>query len=419
MSAANGTEGGRSAVLLVLSPERRIAPMRLLLILSLFFLATAMPVAAAEPSPIARPGTGTATCTVANGTDLAHCMQNIRAYRRLVFTGDVECTTAETCCPNGQAPITFNANGNLTLDGNGHHILRHAGQAMCPALSVTRAHDITVQNLTFDEDRTTPPCELKDKTCASAIFVFISKNVLMSHVSVSYGKGYVIKIWRTNGFTFENSTISDAGIIGLYVGQFKYAPSTDIIIRDSSFIRSRTNGVALDGAYPSSPQAHNIVENNVFIDNHWHGLWPAGHIPGGITSGGQLLVANGRDITVSGNKFFGHPCGNCRPKNAISAIEIGDANPPPAGVEKLTVDCNVFTVSGQQGNAIRYDTKTIFSAASFTRNSLFGYTDLDDVPADLKPRMLTREMPPSHLDRLPEANAPISCQRENIVWRKK
>ena len=131
-----------------------------------------------------------------------------------------------------------------------------------------------MKSLILDEDDKVPPCEFSEHTCLSAVDIASSKNILLDGVRIYAGKGYVVKVWATDGFTFTHSAISDAGIIGLYVGHYKYGPSRNVVVTDSVFARSRTNAAVLQGAYSSDPAHPVLVANNVFVDNHWHGLWP-------------------------------------------------------------------------------------------------------------------------------------------------
>jgi hypothetical protein len=161
-------------------------------------------------------------------------------------------------------------------------------------------------------------------------------------VNIFYGKGYVVKVWNTDGFSFLNSIIADSGQIGLYIGNYKYGPSRNILVADSTFAKSRANGVAIQGAI-GSPSSPIKIENNLFLDNHWHGVWPVAHGPkGALTTGGQLLIADGQNILVSGNVIANGVCGSCWHSQAVAAIELGDSPAKPGGVEDVKIVGNDF-----------------------------------------------------------------------------
>jgi hypothetical protein len=202
-----------------------------------------------------------------------------------------------------------------------------------------------------------------------------SADVRLENVHVYFGKGYVVRAWGTDGFAFVHSSVSNAGVIGLYVGHFKFGPSRRVAITDSIIARSRTNGIALVGADGASPADPVLVANNILVNNHWHVLWPSSAVPGGIAGGGQLLVADGKNIRVSGNLFADGNCDFCNPTHAMTAIEIADQAAPSGGVQGLTIDHNIM-VNGV-GVAIYQNQGMLASGISLQNNHMRGFSTLD------------------------------------------
>jgi|GEM_PF-6172459 len=325
------------------------------------------PVAAAEP-----------TCGVVDIATLTECVRSAGRVRRLALKADIACTTATTCCGSGNAALidALRLRG-LVIDGNGHTIRRSAAQRQCAALAIRQTSDVLVKNLTFDEDAASPPCELGTADCASTIDVAASKNVRLDGVRVLSGKGYVVKVGQTEGFAFIRSAIVQAGIIGLYVGHYKFGPSRDVVVLNSSFSNARTGGIALQGAYGTATDPVAILGNRL-MDNHWHGLWAVPGIKGGITPGGQMLLADGSHIRVAGNVISGAPCGNCNPSTQVSAIEMADVAPAPAGIDGVLIEDNRICYSGGGAAGIRHNPGSIVTGAAIRSNIVSGYRLLDD-----------------------------------------
>ncbi len=335
--------------------------------LRLVVLAVMLAVATAKPS------TGAfAVCQISDITSLHDCFRQASVYERFEFTQDVSCADERSCCPAGaRGLMTLVGLSGRSIDGHGHVLKRMAGQKTCPALFIQQASDIAVQKLTFDEDAATPPCELAEHDCPSTLDIATAHDVSLDGIAVRSGKGYVVRIWAVRGLTMRRSEIRDAGIIGLYVGHYLYGASGNITIEDSRFLRSRANGVAIQGGDDV------VLKDNLFVDNHWHGLWPVPNIPGGITPGGQLLIAQGSRIMVAGNVFRGVDCGNCRPARHIVAVEVGEDAAAP-GVHGFTLSENVFCYA-TAGLAIAQNPGTRVSSASVERNRIAGFEVLDNL----------------------------------------
>lgn len=328
----------------------------------------AMLVALVLGAPASAQGAG---CSVSDVASLRACMAGAGAGARISFARDVVCRSEGECCPGGMALFRIMGLGDVSIEGNGHTLRREAGQKKCAAMVVRNSPKLAVSNLVFDEDSRAAPCELKDKPCASTFDIGNTKGVLMDRVRVLFGKGYVIKLWTVEDFTFRRSEVADAGIIGFYAGHFKYGASRRVVIEDSRFLRARTNGVALQGVEDA------VVRGSRFEGNHWHGLWPVPHIPGGITPGGQLLLAQGARMVAEGNTIVGANCGNCTPSKLVTALEIGEG-PDSPGVADLRIVGNRICNVGP-GMAMYHNPGAPGGAAVVSGNRISGFTGVDNL----------------------------------------
>ena len=317
------------------------------------------------------------TCNISDLVSLHSCFSHVRDYDVFAFTGDLRCTSEGDCCPGGHAPMLFQSVSGKEIDGNGHSFRREAGQHACPAIVILKASHITMKDLVLDEDAKVPPCDFSERDCPNTIKTASSRDIRLDAIRVYAGKGYVVSVWATDGFTFTRSTISDAGIIGLSVGHYKFGPSRNITITDSVFARTRTNAIALQGAYSSDPAHPVLVANNVLVDNHWHGVFPVPGVPGGVTTGGQLFVGDGENIRVTGNIIAGHPCDNCYRAHHVTGIEIVDMLPAPAGVHGLQIDHNLIIGTNESSSAMNQHPNPLVSDVAISDNRVIGYDLLD------------------------------------------
>lgn len=340
---------------------------RLLLLAALAFLAGAVPgQAATQSAPSCQAGTLSA---------LRACIAQAQPGAHIALTQDITCRGVQECCPGGAAPLRLTGFQSLTLDGKGHSFLRTAGQHSCQAVVVRNAPGLTIANLTFDEDRASPPCELADKSCPSTLDIANTRGLTLDGVRVLWGKGYVVRIWSAADIAIRRSEIADAGIIALYAGHYKYGATSNILVETSRFLRARTNALAFQGADNA------VVRNNRFEGNHWHGLWPIPHIPGGINPGGQLLFAQGTNMRVENNVFVGANCANCTPSNLVTALEIGEGAHGP-GVANLAITGNRIC-HANPGWAIYHNPGAPPGTATVANNRVSGYTGIDNLRGDV------------------------------------
>lgn len=322
----------------------------------------------------AAPGQATAqpaTCRADSLAALRACIAQAQPGARIVLTRDIACRSTQECCPGGAAPLRLTGTPPLTIDGQGHALFRTAGQRTCQAVVIRNAPGLTIANLTFDEDRAAPPCELADKPCPSTLDIGNTRGLTLDGVRVLWGKGYVVRIWTGADITIRRTEIADAGIIALYAGHYKYGPTTNILVENSRFLRARTNGLAFQGANNAT------VRNSRFEGNHWHGLWPVPNVAGGITPGGQLLFAQGTGMRAEGNTFVGRNCANCRPSQLVTAFEIGEGKDSP-GVSDLAITGNRIC-HANPGWAIYHNPGAPPGPATIANNRVSGYTGIDNL----------------------------------------
>lgn len=319
-------------------------------------------------------GTATAqpaTCQADSLAALRACIAQAQPGLRIAFTRDVSCRGVQECCPGGAAPLRLTGTPPLTIDGQGHSFRRTAGQRGCQAVVIRNAPGLALVNLTFDEDRSAPPCELADKPCPATLDIGNTRGLTLDGVRVLWGKGYVVRIWSAADITIRRSEIADAGIIGLYAGHFRYGPTTNLLVEHSRILRARTNGIALQGVDNA------VVRNTRFDGNHWHGLWPVPNIPGCISPGGQLLFAQGTGMRAENNVFVGANCANCTPSPLVTALEIGEGQDSP-GVADLAITGNRIC-HANPGWAIYHNPGSPPGTATVANNRISGYTGVDNL----------------------------------------
>ncbi|MFT4726726.1 MAG: hypothetical protein ACI9UN_001221, partial [Granulosicoccus sp.] len=65
-------------------------------------------------------------CVVRNLSDLRSCVDSAQGIERINIQSNLSCTQS-TCCPTGGALLRFNEVANLTIEGNGHKLVRSGG----------------------------------------------------------------------------------------------------------------------------------------------------------------------------------------------------------------------------------------------------------------------------------------------------
>jgi hypothetical protein len=262
-------------------------------------------------------------CVVRSLSDLRSCVDSAQGIERINIQSNLSCTQS-TCCPTGGALLRFHEVGNLTIEGNGHKLLRSGGQRHCSLLDITQSRNVVLNNWTLDDDVTVAPCVVAEE-CPRMLHIRSSSDVTLSKMNIRNGKSYVIYVQQVNGFNFLNSSLTNSGVLGLYVGH-DGKPSTNVRIQHSTFNDNQTNALALLGVSGSS-LTDNIVSNNTFRRNHWRGQWAVEARYGtGFTGGGQMYIAQASGLTVSDNLIEDGYCENCFVQqhmgSGVSGIEL-------------------------------------------------------------------------------------------------
>jgi len=262
-------------------------------------------------------------CVVRSLAELRSCVDSAQGIERINIQSDLSCTDS-SCCPTGAALLRLHAVSNLTIEGNGHTLLRRGGQRQCSLLDITQSQNVVLNNWMLDDDASVAPCLVTDE-CPRMLHIRNASNISLNEVDVRNGKGYVIYVQQVNGFNFLNSSLTNSGVLGLYVGHADRS-STNVRIQNSTFNDNQTNALALLGVSGSSV-SDNIVSNNIFRRNHWRGQWAvAPRYGSGFTGGGQMYIAQASGLTVSGNLIEDGYCENCfvqqRFGSGVSGIEL-------------------------------------------------------------------------------------------------
>lgn len=313
-------------------------------------------------------------CVVRSLSDLRSCVDSAQGIERINIQSNLSCTQS-TCCPTGGALLRFNDVANLTIEGNGHKLLRSGGQRQCSLLDITESRNVVLNNWTLDDDATVAPCVVDDK-CPRMLHIRTSSDVTLSDLHIRNGKSYVIYVQEVDGFNFLNSSLTNSGVLGLYVGHDSKA-STNVRIQNSTFNDNQTNALALLGVSGSSV-TDNIVSNNTFRRNHWRGQWAvAARYGTGFTGGGQMYIAKAAGLTISDNLIEDGYCENCFVQqfmgSGVSGIEL--AIPGQNSVTNTLITNNVVNNHDAWGIFVNQGStldSTVVISDNLLRNNTIG-----------------------------------------------
>jgi hypothetical protein len=311
------------------------------------------------------------TCEVTTLETLRDCVANASLYGGLDVKSDLSCSD-DSCCHQNGALLTLRGVSDFTIHGNSHLIKRESGQRQCGLLEVRDSENIVVENWYLDDDISVPGCRVGDN-CPRMVYVRDSGNITLDNVNVSNGKDYNVYIDGVEGFTFQNSSITNAGILGLYVGHGDNL-SSEVVIEDSLFVDIETNAIALLGVGGNTT---NVVRNNTFLRNHRHGHWDVAPKFGtGTTGGGQVYIARASNVLVEGNTILDGYCDNCYVsggnRTGIHGIELGEPN--RASLSNIEIRDN--TIGNHDGSGIYLNEgNSIDSSIRISNNVLFNNTD--------------------------------------------
>jgi len=228
----------------------------------------------------------------------------------------------------------------MTIHGNGYRLLRTSNQRSCSLVDINSSSNVTLSNWRLDDDVNTGPCQVTDR-CPRMLHIRQSNNVRLQNMHIANSKSYAIYVQGVNGFSFSDSSLTNSGVLGLYIGHGNN-PSQSVIVENSRFEDNQTNALALLGV-TGSWEGQNRVSNNVFMRNHRRGQWRvAPRYGNGFTGGGQVYLAQARYVTFENNRILDGYCENCyiqrRTRSGVSGLELG--LPGQASVSHLRIRNN-------------------------------------------------------------------------------
>lgn len=313
------------------------------------------------------------TCMINDPASLKECFAHVDVYDTFALQNDISCTGSNCCTPTGAALMSFVSTTGKTIIGNGHTFTRHGGQLQCPALSIKRSSHISVSDISIDEDESVAPCNPQDN-CPATAEIRGSNDVRFDKVSVYNGKAYVVYVWGVDGFTFTNSVISNAGIIGLYIGNVVWQPSSNITVSHSIFSRVRTNALVSEGVGGT-----NIIDHNVFTRSHYFGLWPTPNTSpsfGKPSNGGEVGFVPADNLQFTNNIITDGYCDNCwSGDGTMWGVEFSDYQGHIA--HAISLINNIF--SNITGNAFWLDQGSDGTGISALGNTVFETTGMGNL----------------------------------------
>lgn len=289
-----------------------------------------------------------AVCAADDEASLLACASSARSrdflsydddMARIALTADIRC--GSNCCPSGVALLNLTGANQVVIDGQGHQILRQASQRQCSLATLHNARNVTLLNLTLDDDPAGASCAVSDQ-CPPMMHMNGASDVSLHGVAVRYSKGYAIYVQSVDGFAFTDSTLEHSGVLGLYIGHEDDA-TRRVRVQRSNFRDNATNALALLGVDGSANTT--LITDNLFERNHAFGRWPVEPQYGtGMTGGGQIYIARAQGVRMQNNRIMDGSCANCFFQGAlgtgVSGIEIG--LPGRASAQQVQINDNVI-----------------------------------------------------------------------------
>ena len=323
-------------------------------------------------------------CDVDSLSSLQMCMSNATNFAGIKLTSDLSCSGSD-CCRSGAPLIDIRNLEDFYIEGQGHQLLRGDNQKQCSAINVNASQNIHIRNLTLDEDINDEGCFV-GQNCPRTINVLNSSDVVMDNIHVLNSKAYSVYTNGVDTFRFINSSIRNAGILGLYVGHADNY-SSNVLIENSEFIDIQTNAIALLGVAGANT---NIVRNNKLLRNHWSGHWEvAPQFGTGKTGGGQLYIARANNVQITDNIISDGYCVNCLVtdfnRSSIHGIELGEPNRP--SISNVTVESNLISNNDSTGIFLNanspIDSSIVVRNNTFINNSFSVHNRLADTNATI------------------------------------
>ncbi len=254
-------------------------------------------------------------CSANSTASLQHCTSLARSGKlprgddgraNISIASDIKC--GGNCCPGGAPLLNLDNASDIRINGNGHRILRRTNQRSCSLLTLHNASNVTLTDVTLDDDETVDSCTVADR-CPRMLWMREARNIEFKQVTVRYSKGYAIYVQGTTGFSFLDSTLEYSGVLGLYIGHEEDASSL-VRVERSVFRDNSTNALALLGV--DGTEQTTVIADNIFERNHAVGQWPVAPRYGtGLTGGGQVYLARAEGVRFVNNRVVDGFCANC------------------------------------------------------------------------------------------------------------
>lgn len=209
----------------------------------------------------------------------------------------------------------------------------HRSYAIIDAALQSNPGEIEIRDLVFDEGAPVHDYSIWSQF-SMPIRILDGVDIAIQHVLIRNFNERAIWANRVQGFTLEDSRIENGQHLGVVVGTADiggggYEPSNRVVIRNNSFYKAGLNALVLNGVRGAA-HGDNRVENNVFDNSHFHGLYDgAAGIAGNIHGGGMIYLMDASYVTFSGNTIKNGFCDNCNlhpgafgPRHEVRGFEI-------------------------------------------------------------------------------------------------
>jgi hypothetical protein len=267
-----------------------------------------------------------ATCNIYDMASLQNCVAQGLAVDTYSFQSDVACWGTDCC-----TMLNVSHRSGVTIQGNGRLIARRSQQKVCPAILVNYSSNVSINSLQIDEDEAAARC-LGDEACPGTIEIRNSENVTLESVGVYHAKKVGVGANDTDGFVLNNSTISNAGVLGVFVGDQAESgkPARNISVKNSVISHTGVNGVTFWNVTAPSGGGDNYITNNIIDNNHYVGGYYTPTFSPYFNNGGQLFIKAAQWTYVANNLIANGGCDSCRGfsplgghYSGIPAIEVG------------------------------------------------------------------------------------------------
>lgn len=288
-----------------------------------------------------QPASAETVCLVTDVASLRGCAERHRSGPGIIrLSNDVTCTARE-CCGSRPAGATVDLGGasDVTLDGAGYRITRNAAPLACSAIRIADGRRVRVHDVTID-DRGNEGCAPDLAGCANTVSIARSADIDFDGVWIAGARRFAVAVGGTERFRFIRGTISDPHVIGIFVGRSDERPSRGVLIADTVVAGSRANAIAMRGIAGDTPE-ENVVRGNVIVGNHHSGAYLNAAL-GKLFNGGQVLITDARNLTVSDNIIGDGRCQGCD-NPVVWGVELG----PQSLVDIRLVRNYLYNSAGQ------------------------------------------------------------------------